>query len=107
MEHDGGRDAERERHHPALDGESDRAALHLVRVDLEPGEEDEEHETHLRERIDHLVEVRPAQHVRSDHHAEPDLDHDAGDACPPLGEVGDERTEGRDRDDQDEGAECF
>ena len=102
VEERGDRDAERQRDDPSAHGELDRAALHDLRIDLEAGQEDEEHQAEFGEEVDDVVDLRPAEHVRADDDAAHDLDDHAGQACPSLRDVGDERAERRDRDDQDE-----
>ncbi|CAB5022166.1 unannotated protein [freshwater metagenome] len=102
MQHDGHAGAEAERQHPTTDSQLHRPPLHRIRVDLETGQEDEQHQPHLGQHLDHLVEVRPTEYVRSDEDPEEDLDHHTGHAGPAFGEVGDERAECRDRHDQHE-----
>jgi hypothetical protein len=80
-------DPEREGQHQADDereaecsaAELQGTAAHLVEVELEPGQEEQEHDTQRREHVDDLVRIDEAERGRADDDPSHDLDDRAGD----------------------------
>jgi len=53
-----------------------RAALEVLELDLEPGEEQQEGEAEQGQDLDRRVELDPPEHGGPDHDADHDLEHD-------------------------------
>ena len=94
-------DAESERRAPADDTSTERWPLDPWQIDLHPGEEHQRGQPEIGQEVDHVVEMSPVER-RSDQHAEGDLEHDAGDGDPSIGDVGHHGSEGDGSEDDDE-----
>ena len=94
-----------QRHGPAVEGQAQRLAADARDVDLVAGEEEEHAEPEVREELRERVDVGEVEHLRSDDHAEGQLDHDDRDEQVASARHRDERRRhGRRHDDREERA---